>query len=180
MEILNSNKIINDETLIEDFDFFNLTFTLNLLEGKENISIKINDENNIETYIVNPFLSVYEIQSQLNKNFDFRLSFNGEILNIRKLLIQYKIKDGDILQLIKSKGIIDVFLDYKINKMFAKIDLEETILEFLKNISVFFNIKYSLIECVIKGKRINSKNTFYQLNVENNERIIIIKRMLGG
>lgn len=49
MEILNSNKIINDETLIEDFDFFNLTFTLNLLEGKENISIKINDGNNIET-----------------------------------------------------------------------------------------------------------------------------------
>ena len=152
MEILYSNKVINDETLIEDFDFFNLTFTLNLLEGKENISIKINDGNNIETYIVNPFLSVYEIQSQLNKNFDFRLSFNGEILNIRKLLIQYKIKDGDILQLIKSKGIIDVFLDYKINKMFAKIDLEETILEFLKYISVFFNVKYSLIECVIKGK----------------------------
>ena len=113
MEILNSNKIINDETLIEDFDFFNLTFTLNLLEGKENISIKINDGNNIETYIVNQFLSVYEIQSQLNKNFDFRLSFNGEILNIRKLLIQYKIKDGDILQLIKSKGIMDVFLFIK-------------------------------------------------------------------
>ena len=113
MEILYSNKVINDETLIEDFDFFNLTFTLNLLEGKENISIKINDGNNIETYIVNPFLSVYEIQSQLNKNFDFRLSFNGEILNIRKLLIQYKIKDGDILQLIKSKGIMDVFLFIK-------------------------------------------------------------------
>ena len=113
MEILYSNKVINDETLIEDFDFFNLTFTLNLLEGKENISIKINDGNNIETYIVNQFLSVYEIQSQLNKNFDFRLSFNGEILNIRKLLIQYKIKDGDILQLIKSKGIMDVFLFIK-------------------------------------------------------------------
>ena len=36
--------------------------------------------------------------------------------------------------------------------MFAKVDLEETILEFLKYISVFFNVKYSLIECVIKGK----------------------------
>lgn len=52
------------------------------------------------------------------------MSFDGEILNIRKLLIQYKIKDGDILQLIKSKGIIDVFLDYKINKMFVKVDSE--------------------------------------------------------
>ncbi len=108
------------------------------------------------------------------------MSFDGEILNIRKLLIQYKIKDGDILQLIKSKGIIDVFLDYKINKMLVKVDLEETILEFLKFISVFFNVKYSLIECVIKGKMINSKKAFYQLNVESNERIIIIKRMLGG
>ena len=81
----------------------------------------------------------------MNKNFDFRLSFNGEILNIRKLLIQYKIKDGDILQLIKSKGIIDVFLDYKINKMFAKVDLEETILEFLKNISVFLMLNILLL-----------------------------------
>ncbi len=34
MEILYSNKVINDETLIENFDFFNLTFTLNLLKGK--------------------------------------------------------------------------------------------------------------------------------------------------
>ena len=64
--------------------------------------------------------------------------------------------------------------------MFVKVDLEETILEFLKYFSVFFNVKYSLIECVIKGKMINSKKAFYQLNVENNERIIIIKRMLGG
>ena len=80
------------------------------------------------------------------------MSFNGEILNIRKLLIQYKIKDGDILQLIKSKGIIDVFLDYKINKMFAKVDLEETILEFLKNISVFFKLNILLLNVWLKEK----------------------------
>ena len=100
-KIFNSNKIIDDNNFIEDF-IHNLNFDIDLLKINK-IKLNIINGNNLEKIYVDPFYSIDELYKLLNINFDYKLNFKDEILYYgnRKLLIQYDIKDGDNLEIIK-------------------------------------------------------------------------------
>lgn len=101
IRIFNSNQIVNDDILLEDF-LFNLNFEANLLEADK---IKINlideNENNIKTIIVDPFSYTNAIYNKVEKNYDFKLTYNGTFIDVGKLITQYNIENGDNIDIVK-------------------------------------------------------------------------------
>ena len=176
IQILKDNRIIDDKILIEDY-IHNLKFELNLLE-MDKIKINLVDENNEKTtFYINPLSTVYETICQIGKNFDIRLSYNGEFLNIRRLIIQYNIKNDDCLKMVKSKGIIDLNLDYCVIKQ-IKADLDEKVSEIIEYISSLQeNYDFNL---VIRGRYLNPNKTLFELKIHNRDKLKLSFPYLGG
>ena len=144
----------------------------------EKIKINLVDENNEKTtFYINPLSTVYETICQIGKNFDIRLSYNGEFLNIRRLIIQYNIKNDDCLKIIKSKGIIDLNLDYCVIKQ-IKADLDEKVSEIIEYISSLQeNYDFNL---VIRGRYLNPNKTLFELKIHNRDKLKLSFPYLGG
>lgn len=176
IQILKDNKIIDDKILLEDY-IHNLKFELNLLE-MDKIKIILVDENNEESTIyINPISTVYETICQIGKNFDIRLSYNDIFLNLRRLLIQYNIKNNDCLKMIKSKGIIDLNLDDCVIEQ-IKADLDEKVSEIKEYIS---SLKENYdFDLVIKGRYLNGNKKLSELKIHNGDKIRLLFPVLGG
>ena len=80
----------------------NLHFDI-ILSEIEKIKINIINENNIETIAIDPFSYTDDIYKILNKNYLFRLKFKDKFIHNGKLIIQYNIKNGDNIELIKNE-----------------------------------------------------------------------------
>ena len=90
MKIFNSNKIISDNQIMEDF-LPSLYFEIKILES-DNIKINIIIENNIETIFVDRFSYTDDIYNKLNKDYDFRLKFNDKYIFGGKFIFEYNLK----------------------------------------------------------------------------------------
>ena len=179
IQILKEDKILDDNKLIEDFipDF---NFNLNFLET-DKIKINIIDGNNKETIYVDPFSTPDIIEEQLKKDFAFRLSYKGTLLNLFKLLIQYNIKVGDDLELIKSKGRINLKIDAPSQTFVVKMYLEQKTSELWKYLQPIIGNKSRHIMLFRFGfMMLPGNKSFDELNIGNNEKIKASLSPIGG
>ena len=117
MKIIHSNKIIDDNQLLEEF-VPNLNFEIKFVDV-DLIKINIIIENHIETICVDKFSFIDDIYNKLNKNYDFRLKFNNKYIFPGKFTFEYNLKNGDNIELIKCKPNkinLTVRLGYKDNR----------------------------------------------------------------
>ena len=178
IQILKSGNIIDDSKLIEDF-MPDLNFIGNLLEI-DKIKINIINDKSIETIFVDPFSNVDTIYNQIKKSFDFRLKYNGNFLNFGKLIIQYNIKNGDNLELIKSKGKIYLILkDSKGIGIKVNVFLEQKVSELKEYISIIMKNRYRF-SLSYEGQILNDEKTFSEYGIEDYDRIIFIPKVMGG
>ena len=179
IQILKSGNIIDDSKIIEDF-MPDLNFIGNLLEI-DKIKINIIDDKIKETIFVEPFSNVDTIYNQLKKSYDFRLKYNGNFLNFGKLLIQYNIKNGDNLELIKSKGKIEIMiLSSSGKKMKVNVYLEQKIGELKEYISPIIGIEGIAIALKYDGMVLRNEKTFSEYDIENDDIIIASSYQVGG
>ena len=179
IQILKSGNIIDDSKIIEDF-MPDLNFIGNLLEI-DKIKINIIDDKIKETIFVEPFSNVDTIYNQLKKSYDFRLKYNGNFLNFGKLLIQYNIKNGDNLELIKSKGKIEIMiLSSSGKKMKVNVYLEQKIGELKEYISPIIGIEIEGIALKYDGMVLHNEKTFSEYDIENDDIIIASSYLVGG
>lgn len=179
IQILKSGNIIDDSKIIEDF-MPDLNFIGNLLEI-DKIKINIIDDKIKETIFVEPFSNVDTIYNQLKKSYDFRLKYNGNFLNFGKLLIQYNIKNGDNLELIKSKGKIEIMiLSSSGKKMKVNVYLEQKISELKEYISPIIGIEGIAIALKYDGMVLHNEKTFSEYDIENDDIIIASSYQVGG
>ena len=179
IQILKSGNIIDDSKIIEDF-MPDLNFIGNLLEI-DKIKINIIDDKIKETIFVEPFSNVDTIYNQLKKSYDFRLKYNGNFLNFGKLLIQYNIKNGDNLELIKSKGKIEIMiLSSSGKKMKVNVYLEQKIGELKEYISPIIGIEIEGIALKYDGMVLRNEKTFSEYDIENDDIIIASSYLVGG
>lgn len=179
IQILKEDKILDDNKLIEDFipDF---NFNLNFLET-DKIKINIIDGNNKETIYVDPFSTPDIIEEQLKKDFAFRLSYKGTLLNLFKLLIQYNIKVGDDLELIKSKGRINLKIDAPSQTFVVKMYLEQKTSELWKYLQPIIGNKSRHIMLFRFGfMMLPGNKSFDELKIGNNEKIKARLSPIGG
>lgn len=100
MKIYNSDKIVDDNQLIEDF-LPNLFFKTKLLET-DKIKINLIKGNNLETIFVDPFSYIED--TPINKGYNYRIKFKDQFIYNRKLFCEYNIKNGDTIELIELKS----------------------------------------------------------------------------
>ena len=102
--IYNSNRIINDNELLEDF-LLNLIFEVNLL-NTDKIKINLTNENgnNIDTLIVDPFSYTNDIYSKVQRNYNYQLYFKGVLIDSGKLITQYNIHNEDNIEIVKCNS----------------------------------------------------------------------------
>ena len=99
--IYNSNRIVNDNELVEDF-LLNLIFEVNLLDtDKIKINLINENRNNIETIVVVPFSYTNDIYNKVQRNYNFQLNYKGRFLDSGKLRTQYNIQNGDNIEIVK-------------------------------------------------------------------------------
>ena len=172
--IYNSNNIVNDNQLFEEF-LLNLNFEIKLLDtDKIKINLIDENENNINTIIIDPFSYTNDIYSKVNLNYDFKLRFNGEFIDSGKLISQYNIQNGDNVDIIRCNS----------NKieLEVKLGINET-----KNVIVFpHEPLYRLLDLLkLTDKTINfvyddnvysigSIQTFEEIGLTTNSKINII------
>ena len=155
-----------------------LNFIGNLLEI-DKIKINIIDDKIKETIFVEPFSNVDTIYNQLKKSYDFRLKYNGNFLNYGKLLIQYNIKNGDNLELIKSKGKIEIIiLSSSRKKIKVNVYLEQKIGELKEYISPIIGIQRIVPK--YDGMVLHDEKTFSEYDIENDDIIIASSYQVGG
>jgi hypothetical protein len=171
MQILQSGNIIEDTRLIEDF-ISDLNFEIRLLDI-EKIKVNIIDSQNIESIYVNPFSSFTEIEKQIKKNFDYRLKYKDVFVKEWKLLIQYNIKNGDNIELFKSKEKIKInILNSRNNNFVVKVFLEQTVSElkeyYLINSPYFQSVEeFEDIEFLYNGCILNNCDILSNLDLYN-------------
>lgn len=96
----NPNKIIDDDNqLIEDF-IPNLNFEIDI-SNVDKIKINVINGNNIETIFIDPYSYTDDIYTKLNKNYKFRLEFNGKNIDTGRLLCEY-LKNNDNIKIVKD------------------------------------------------------------------------------
>ena len=176
IQILKSGNIIDDSKLIEDF-MPDLNFIGNLLDI-DKIKINIINDKSIETIFVDPFSNVDTIYNQIKKDFDFRLKYNGNFLNFGKLLIQYNLKNGDNLELIKSKGKIEIIVRTLSRKIIVNVYLEQKIRELKEYISSIIGMKRIVLK--FEGLLLRDEKTFSEYDIENDDIIIASSQVIGG
>lgn len=179
-KIFNSNKIIDDNNFIEDF-IHNLNFDIDLLKINK-IKLNIINGNNLEKIYVDPFYSIVELYKLLNINFDYKLNFKDEILYYgnRKLLIQYDIKDGDNLEIIKLDS----------NKIKLKIRLGnnnfQTVIVNIKEplciLMDILNIEDEDVKFAYKGisYTIGSIRTFEKIGLTEDTTLFLVNQAIPG
>ena len=179
IQILKEGRILDDNILIEDFipDF---NFNLNLLET-DKIKVNIIDGNNKQTIYVDPFSTPDLLEEQLKKDFAFRLNYKGTFLDCFKLLIQYNIKDGDDLGLVKSKGKINLKIDTPNETIDVKVYLEQKSSELWAYLQPIIGNKSSHVMFYVFGFMVLPGNkTFDELKIENNGKIKAALSPIGG
>ena len=178
IQILKSGNIIDDSKLIEDF-MPDLNFIGNLLDI-DKIKINIINDKSIETIFVDPFSNVDTIYNQLKKSFDFRLKYNGNFLNFGKLIIQYNIKNGDNLELIKSKGKIYLILkNSKGIEIKVNVFLEQKVRELKEYISIIWGMGLDS-QLLYNGEILYDEKAFSELDIEDGEVIIATRPVVAG
>ena len=178
IQILKSGNIIDDSKLIEDF-MPDLNFIGNLLEI-DKIKINIINDKSIETIFVDPFSNVDTIYNQIKKSFDFRLKYNGIFLYFGKLLIQYNIKNGDNLELIKSEGKLSLYLwGVREKEILVNVYLEQKVSELKEYISLIMENRYRF-SLSYEGQILNDEKTFSEYGIEDYDRIKFIPKVMGG
>ena len=102
--IYNSNRIVNDNALLEDF-LLNLIFEVNLL-NTDKIKINLTNENGniIDTLIVDPFSYTNDIYSKVQRNYNYQLYFKSVLIDSGKLITQYNIHNGDNIEIVKCNS----------------------------------------------------------------------------
>ena len=107
-------------------------------------------------------------------------SDKGNIINDWKLLIQYNIKNGDNLELIKSKGKIKIFLqDSSNNSMGIKVYLDEEVSVLNDYISYIIGIS-DPVEFLFNGMILMDNDTFYDMDIREDSRIVYLGHFLAG
>ena len=156
-----------------------LNFIGNLLDI-DKIKINIINDKSIETIFVDPFSNVDTIYNQIKKSFDFRLKYNGNFLNFGKLIIQYNIKNGDNLELIKSKGKIYLILkDSKGIGIKVNVFLEQKVRELKEYISIIWGMGLDS-ELLYNGEILYDEKAFSELDIEDGEVIIATRPVVAG
>ena len=177
--IFNGNNI-REEVLFKDLNVNELYFKV-ILEGEQIIEINLYEGNNCSKCKVDLFSSVYQNQFKINKHLNYRLSFQGKLLNLRKLLIHYKIKDGDSLELIKTDKIILINTEY-IGEKFIKskfhFDINETLKDF-KN-DVFAKIKEDNFYIHLYGRKIFDNKKIKEYDISEDIILTLTPPLLGG
>ena len=174
IQILKSKKIINDDKLIEDF-LPDLYFEGELLQT-EKIKINIINDKSIESLLVDPFSNISDIKYQLKKNHDFRLEYKGNYLKNNKLLIQYKIKDGDNIELIKYEG-KKITLKIRLkraNNLNVNVYLKQTVYELKELIGIGDDFT------LCRKRLLHNNKTLSDLKIKDGDTIIAVENMLGG
>lgn len=177
IEIIKSQKVIEDNRFIEDF-IDDLNFYINILET-EKIKLYLIDENKKEIMFVDPFSTVGEIQNQLKKDFDYKFKYKEKFMKNWDLLIQYNIKNNDTIELIKLSGKIGVNIKLSDGtKIYAYFFLEDKISElndYLASITGKYPYKF-----LFDGEMLRENKTFSYYGIEDGDIIITRNHVLGG
>ena len=177
MEVINSNKIISNNQLIEDF-ILDLNFEIKLLET-DKIKINVINENKIETILVDPFSYTNDIFNKLNKDYDFRFKFKDQYIYAGKFIFEYNLKNGDTIELINDKS-------NKI-KLIVRTSRKTQIItvypqEPLKIIMDILNLSDKTIKMVYKGitYSIDSILTFEKIGLTKDTNIFLFNEAVSG
>ncbi len=155
----------------------NLDFKV-ILEGEQIIEINIYEGNKCSKCKVDLFSSVYQNLSKMNKQ-NYRLSFQGKLLNLRILLIHYNIKNGDSLELIKTEEIILIEIEYKnMIKYGFHFDTNESLKDFKNNVGA--KIKEDNFDICLYGMMLSDNKKIKDYDIINGMTVEVIPPILGG
>ena len=177
IEVLKSQKVIEDNRFIEDF-IDDLNFYVNLLET-EKIKLYLIDENKKETMFVDPFSTVGDIQKQLKKDFDYKFKYKGKFMKNWDLLIQYNIKNNDTIELMKLSGKIGVnIMLLEGTKICAYFFLEDKVSELNECLASVTGERHYTFR--FDGERLREDKTFSFYGIEDEDIIVAGGRVVGG
>ena len=180
MILIFKNGNITEETLFKKLNVYDLYFRV-ILKGEKIIEINLYEGNNCSKCKVDLFSSVYQNQCKMNKHLNYRLSFQGKLLNLRNLLIHYNIKDGDSLELIKTDKIILLNIEFNGEKIIQSefhFDVNETLKDFRND--VFAKIKEDNFYIYLYGRRILDNKKIKEYDISNGTTVKLTPPILGG
>ena len=168
IKIAHSKEKTDDNKLIENF-LPDLSFEIIKVEDK--IRINLVNEGHKEIVCVNKFSSTDDIFNLLKLDYVFRLKYNNKYIIPGKFLFEYRLRDYDTIEIIKSDIIhlivkygsktetVEVYPEDPLYILAKKFNIEET-----GNTKLFYHSTTYEIFSVL---------TFSEIGVENNSRIII-------
>ena len=180
MTITFKDKLIKEETLFKNLNVLDLSFKV-ILEGEQIIEINLYEGNNFSKCKVDLFSSVYQNQLKMNKHLNYRLSFQGKLLNLRKLLIQYNIKNGDSLQLIKTDENILLKIEYSGNEFIKSefhFDTNESLQDFRNDLSA--KLRDNRFYIYFYGRIIFDNKKIKEYNISDGMTVELTPPLLGG
>jgi len=177
MKITNPNKIIDDDNqLIEDF-IPNLSFEIKI-SNVDKIKINVINGNNTETIFIDPYSYTDDIFTKLNKNYIFRLEFNGKNIDTGRLLCEY-LKNNDNIEIVKDISnkirlkikvsnrdirIVYVSPDDRLFILSEMLDIKDKSSKFL-----YKSIPYNIF----------SIQTFREINLTKDSALVIMNQAIG-
>ena len=177
MKITNPNKIIDDDNqLIEDF-IPNLNFEIEI-SNVDKIKINVINGNSTETIFIDPYSYTDDIYTKLNKNFKFRLEFNGKNIDTGRLLCEY-LKNNDSIEIVKDIS-NKIRLKVKVRTGEFKIVCVSPD-DSLFILSKMLDIKDKSSKFFYKGMAYNifSILTFREINLTQDSTLIIVNQAIG-
>ena len=177
MKITNPNKIIDDDNqLIEDF-IPNLNFEIEI-SNVDKIKINVINGNSTEIIFIDPYSYTDDIYTKLNKNYKFRLVFNGKNIDTGRLLCEY-LNNNDSIEIVK-----DISNKIRIKVRVGAGDIRIVCVspdDSLFILSKMLDIKDKSSKFAYKGIAYNifSILTFREINLTEDSTLYIMNKALG-
>lgn len=174
IKIAHSKEKTDNNKLIENF-LPNLSFEIIKVEDK--IRINLVKEGHKEIVCVNKFSSTDDIFNLLKLDYVFRLKYNNKYIIPGKFLFEYRLRDYDTIEIIKS-DIIHLIVKYGSKTETVEVYPEDPIYILAKKLNIketntklcYHSIFYTLFSVL----------TFSEIGVENNSRILIYDGLAIG
>jgi len=193
---LNNNELKNDEFL-KDENFFDVKFNgYNLFESR--FFIKISKSLNNTIYLKYPNWEAKTIKSDLyntglelleeiqnnkiEKSYEikYNLIYKNEKINLSSLLIDYGIKNGDLIEL-TYRETYPIFTKTLTGKTITIYVEHDDSIEYFKNfITLQEGIPVELQRIIFAGIQLENRKTFADYNIQKLSTLHLILRLRGG